>query len=268
MSSQVRPAATVVILRDGADGLETLLLRRSSKLGFFPLAWVFPGGRIDEADTALAARARGEVPGLPDEARPAAAAAVRETFEEAGVWLGEGDPDPALRVRLNAGQASLLDEPALIPDLARLRAWARWVTPVFEPRRYDTWFFLAVVPPDAGASADAGETIDSIWIAPAEAIADPARFPLAPPTFRTLEELSACRSTAEALLAAAGRPLHAVCPRLSPNDEGVLEILLPGDPLYPIDDFTGAPPPVPPAGPTRIRFDQGRWWSHRPTGAG
>lgn len=262
--NQVRAAATVVLLRDGPRSVETLLLRRSSRLGFFPLAWVFPGGRIDDADTALAERARGAVPRLPPEARPSAVAAVRECFEESGVWLGDGQPDPSLRARLNAREASLLDAPGLVPDLSRLRAWARWVTPVFEPRRFDTWFFVAIVGAEELASHDAGETIDSIWLPPAEIIADPERFSLAPPTLRTLEELAPFGSTDEVFAASAARALHAVCPRRAPSEQGGMEILLPGDPLYPIDDFTGLPPPVPPTGPTRIRFHEGRWWSYSP----
>ena len=259
--SALREAATVIIARQGAGGPEVLLLRRSAKVGFFPMAWVFPGGRLDPADVAMASHSAGDVAGLPDVARPLAVAAVRECFEESGVWLGSGTPPDGLREALNAGSATLSPALGLVPDLARLRLWSRWVTPVIETRRYDTWFFLTVAPPSQIASHDDGETVDSAWVRPADVLHQHERFPLAPPTFRTLEEL-ATFDTVDAMLAVQRR-VHPVCPRLTSDDDGVWTIVLPGDPSYPVDDFTGAPPPEPVMGPTKIGFNQGRWWSHR-----
>lgn len=246
-----RPAATVVLLRDGPQGPETLLLCRSSRVGFFPRAWVFPGGRVDDGDARIPAR--GELSGLPPEGRTAALAALRECYEEAGIWLGLGSPEPSLRARLNAGQARLSEVPGLQADLAALVPWARWVTPVIEPRRYDTWFFLAAVPPGTEASPDAGEAVACRWIRPAEVLERMEEFPLAPPTFRTLEELSRFERVADALSAAATRRLWPVCPRLEQNEESGWEIVLPGDPSYPSEQ--------PVEGPTRVVFRQGRWWS-------
>lgn len=248
-----RPAATVILLREGLDGPETLLLCRSSRVGFFPRAWVFPGGRVDEADVLLPARGSET---LPVEGVAAALAAVRECFEEAGVWLGEGDPAPELRARLNAGALRLHEVEGLVADLGRLRPWARWVTPVAESRRYDTWFYLAEVPPDTDASPDRGEATESAWVRPADALARPEDFPMAPPTFRTLEELAELGSLAAIRAAAPARRLDPLCPRLEQNEEGGWEIVLPGDPTYPSER--------PFEGPTRIAFRQGRWWSHRP----
>lgn len=249
-----RPAATVVLLREGPEGLETLLLRRSSRVGFFPLAWVFPGGRVDAADALLPVL--GESPRLTEEGLLAARAAARECFEEAGVWLGEGDPGEEARARLNAGELHLHELPGLRVNLARLLPWARWVTPVIESRRYDTWFFLALVPPETEAHPDEGEATHSRWVCPADALANPDDFPMAPPTFRTLEELTELGALDAIQAAAPARRLAPVCPRLEQNDEGGWEIVLPGDPTYPSED--------PVDGPTRIGFRQGRWWSHRP----
>ena len=249
--TEPRPAATVVLLRDHPDGLQTLMLRRAATVGFFPLAWVFPGGRVDAADAQIPTRAA--VPGLPEEARPAAVAAVRECLEESGVWLGEGTPPPGLRADLNERRATLLDAPALVPDLSRLRVWSRWITPVLESRRYDTWFVLARVPDDTAASPDQGEATHSAWLRPRDVLDQPDTYPLAPPTFRTLEQLLDYRTAAEALDAALDRLVHPVCPRLDQSEDGTWEIVLPGDPTYPADR--------PVDGPTRIRFEQGRWWS-------
>lgn len=248
-----RLAATVILLRDGADGIETLLLCRSSRVGFFPLAWVFPGGRVDPADAALPAR--GALPGVDEAGRVAALAAARECLEEAGIWLGHGEAGPELRAELNAGRATLADAPGLAVDLSRLLPWGRWVTPVMESRRYDTWFYLAVVPPGTPASADAGEATECRWVRPGDAIGRPEDYPMAPPTFRTLEELVELGSLSAVLASAPSRRLSPICPRLEQNEEGGWEIVLPGDPTYPSED--------PVEGPTRIGFRQGRWWSHR-----
>ncbi len=252
--TEPRLAATVILLREGPAGPETLLLRRSSRVGFFPLAWVFPGGRVDEADARLPAV--GEVPGVDATGRLAALAAARECFEEAGIWLGEGAPGPEIRAGVNAGAVVLADIPGLQIDLSRLIPWSRWVTPVIESRRYDTWFYLAVVPASAEASPDDGEATASRWVRPADALANPDAFPMAPPTFRTLEELAELGSIASVLASGPARDLRAVCPRLDQNEEGGWEIVLPGDASYPSDH--------PVQGPTRIGFRQGRWWSHRP----
>lgn len=248
-----RPAATVVLLREGESGPETLLLCRSSRVGFFPRAWVFPGGRVDEADRLLPARG---AEALPEEGRAAALAAVRECFEEAGIWLGAGDPGPELRARLNAGELRLHELAGLEADLHRLRPWARWVTPVAESRRYDTWFYLAVVGPGTEATPDEGEATQSAWVRPTDALARPEDYPMAPPTFRTLEELAELGSLEAILASLPARRLDPLCPRLEQNAEGGWEIVLPGDPTYPAER--------PVEGPTRIAFRQGRWWSHRP----
>lgn len=255
--AEARPAATVVVLRQGSAGPEVLLLLRSKRVGFFPDAWVFPGGRVDPDDSLLPVR--GRVPGLPDADRAFAVAALRECFEETGVWLGAGQPPVDLRLALIARRASLLAVPGLVADLDALRLWSWWVTPEGEPRRFDTRFFLATLAP--GAAGDVGpdgeETVAAEWVPVHQALSDCAvdgRF-MAPPTFRTLEELARFRTTDRIWAAAAARQVREVRPILRRDLPGVdgWGVLLPGDPEH--------PDPQPVEGGTRIVLRAGRWVS-------
>jgi 8-oxo-dGTP pyrophosphatase MutT (NUDIX family) len=255
--AEARPAATVIVLRPGPQGPEVLLLQRSQRSGFFPHAWVFPGGRVDAADHA--APTRGAVDGLPPEAAAFAVAAVRECFEEAGVWLGDGEPQEGLRDRLNARDATLADAPALVADLDRLEQWAWWITPEAEPKRYNTRFFVTAVTRAevAHAAPDARETVDARWLRPVDALAAGDVF-LAPPTFRTLEELASLAEQAggdlvEMQAAAALRSVVPIQPKLGTGDDGAMSIILPGDASHPSD--TPAP------GPKRIVWRGTGWRS-------
>ncbi len=250
-----RPAATVVVLRPGPRGPEVLLLQRSQRSGFFPHAWVFPGGRVDPADAL--APTEGAIDGLPPEAVSFAVAAVRECFEEAGVWLGHGRPPDDLRDRLNARRATLAEAPDLVADLERLEQWAWWITPAVEPKRYDTRFFVTAVSLDevAHAAHDSRETVDCRWLRPADALAAGDVF-LAPPTFRTLEELAALVEETDgdlgAVMAAArDRRVMPIQPKLERDPAGAVTIVLPGDPTHPSDQ------PAP--GPKRIVW-RGQGW--------
>lgn len=234
MTASPRPAATIMVLRDGDHGLEVLMVRRSQKSSFFPHAWVFPGGRVDPADQQTATR--GTIAGLSDENRAFAVAAIRECFEEAGVWLGEGSSTPALRDALNSRTATLLDAPDLVADLDRIEQWSRWITPVNEPKRYDACFFITTLRPDeanqgANAHHDDIETVDSVWIRPVDALNDSDCF-LAPPTFITLHELASFPTAASAMDAAATRHVQPIMPVHSRDDAERLVIALPGDPLH------------------------------------
>jgi 8-oxo-dGTP pyrophosphatase MutT (NUDIX family) len=145
------PAATVVVLRDGAAGLETLLLRRSSKMAFHGGAWVFPGGRIDDGDWH-----DGD-----DLSRAAARAAVREATEEAGIEV----------------------------DVDSLVHFSNWTTPDISPKRFATWFFAAPAHAEiAEAVADGVESDAARWFRPADALAERAagEIELAPPQYVTL----------------------------------------------------------------------------------
>ncbi len=163
------PAATVIVLRDGEEGLETLLLRRNSKLKFAGGMWVFPGGRIDPEDYGTA----------PDDQYAAArTAAVREAFEESGQRLG--------------------------PDA--LQWFAHWSPPSIAPKRFATWFFLAAASDD-DVAIDHGEIHDSSWSTPAEALrlVDAKEIELTPPTWVTLYDLSKFETVDSALEGLGGR---------------------------------------------------------------
>ena len=138
---QLRAAATIIIVRQSPLGPEILFLRRSRHVGFFPSAWVFPGGRVDAADWDFPTK--GHLDGLDDPVF--AVAAIREAFEEAGIWLGEGEPTEDLRSALNSRTALLPMDGSLRADLGLIRNWSWWITPDTEPKRYDTRFFICQI---------------------------------------------------------------------------------------------------------------------------
>ena len=237
MSSSARPAATVIVLRPSSTGMQVLLLKRSRKAGFFPSAWVFPGGRIDAADSMVPLV---NAEGLSEAKMAAVVAAHRECFEEAGVWLGCGQPDPQLRDQLNQRSGSLPTDGSLVVDAQRFRQWSRWVTPDTEPKRYDTWFFVCVLNQEEGEAAlsdgvhDGMETVELSWLSiedAAEAHETGEMF-MAPPTYVTLKELSHFSTQEEIWVAAEDRDCRQLQPVHHRNDEG-LQIFFPGHPQHP-----------------------------------
>ena len=219
-----RDAATVILVRPGpgAAGVEVFLLRRTRALEFAPGACVFPGGSVDERDADPAITGDGWVGPSPaefgqllgiaaDRARALVCAAVRETFEESGVLLA--GPSRAELVQDSAiqDQHALLEGSLSFGDLLSRRGlalradlltpWARWITPEISPRRFDTWFFAAALPPGqlAGlAGAGPGESDSGIWWQPAAALeaARTGEITLLPPTAVTLAELAAYEDVA------------------------------------------------------------------------
>ena len=216
-----RDAATVILLRPAASGVEAFLLRRTAELEFAPGAYVFPGGSVDARDADETIGWVGPAPadfaGLldvpPDRARALVCAAVRETFEESGVLLAGSSPadlvsDSAAlaadRHALLTGSASLsevLGRRGLLLRADLLTPWARWITPEASPRRFDTSFFAAALPPGQTATAapegfgdhaDPGESESGTWLGPATALeaAQAGEITLLPPTAVTLGELA------------------------------------------------------------------------------
>jgi 8-oxo-dGTP pyrophosphatase MutT (NUDIX family) len=234
-----RPAATAILLRDSAAGPEVLLMKRLRSAGFVPGAYVFPGGRVDlaDGDPVLLDRADGIGPETSPEPK-FWLAALRETFEEAGVLLarnpmGQGladaARDPVLaqwREALLGGEATLLevaDSLGVRLALDEMVACAHWITPLAEPRRYDTHFFLARLPEGLEVRPDPREMADAVWLAPAAALDRfrAGRLPMVFPTVATLESLLGYGSVEAALEAFRGRPVTPVLPRLVRTPEGV-----------------------------------------------
>jgi 8-oxo-dGTP pyrophosphatase MutT (NUDIX family) len=248
-----RPAATVVLLRDGATGPETLLLERHPDNRFAPGAFAFPGGRMEAADAAPAAlaRVRGLDPAaaarrLGDVAPPERAlgywvTAVRELFEETGVLLASGAHGPALapdaraRSRRDAAAfAAVLAEAELWLAADRLVYLAHWITPEERPIRFDTRFFLAAAPPGVRPEPDGLEVVSGRWLTPAAALdaAEAGTIALLVPTRITLSALAASRRVDEALETARTATIRRVMPRIVQEEGAAERILLPDDPGY------------------------------------
>jgi 8-oxo-dGTP pyrophosphatase MutT (NUDIX family) len=210
-----RDAATIMLLRQ-EPGVEAYLLRRTRELEFAPGVCVFPGGSVDEQDADLQipwtgpapAEFAGQLGTSQARARALICAAVRETFEEAGVLLAGPSPtslvdDSAALARdrhaLLEGSTSfgeLLSRRGLMLRADLLTPWARWITPEASPRRYDTWFFAAALPPGQTAGlgqANPGEADSGTWLRPGAALesARAGEITLLPPTVVTLGELAA-----------------------------------------------------------------------------
>jgi len=209
-----RLAATVMLVRDGDRGVEVFMQRRAASMAFAPRRHVFPGGGVDAGDrdalpaTGPSAAEWAERLGLPvADAAAVVAAAIREVFEEAGVLLAQPTADhlgpewrQTARRRLLAREVSLgslLTEAGMVADAGALTFAAHWITPEIEPRRYDTFFFAALVPPGQAADAETSEADHAEWVVPAEVLAgEPAG--LMPPTIACLEELAQLATAAEA----------------------------------------------------------------------
>lgn len=239
-----KPAATAVLVQDGRRAPEILLLKRHGSAGFVPGAYVFPGGRVDagDGDAELI-----EMLGDAWYGPPASywLAVVREVFEETGVLLarsGDGvacqdaSADEALarwRDALLIGDATLLDvmrAQRLRPDLSRMVYCSHWITPVAEPKRYDTRFFLAELPGGCTATIDEREMSDALWLTADDALARFQRgaLPMVFPTVKTIQMLQPYESVNQMLDVFRGADIPAVLPRLVRTKDGV-GIVVPPD---------------------------------------
>ncbi|MFG2181086.1 NUDIX hydrolase [Streptomyces abikoensis] len=231
-----RRAATVLLLRAGEGCLAVHMLRRRASMAFAGGAYAYPGGSVDprdERDVPWAGPAREEwARRLGTDAAGAQAivcAAVRETFEEAGVLLAGPTPDTvvadttgddweadrAALVTRELSFAALLERRGLVLRSDLLGAWAHWITPEFEPRRYDTWFFVAALPEGQRTRNASTEADRTVWTAPAEAAAgyDRGELMMMPPTISTLRSLSPYGTVDEVLAASGDRDLTPVLAR-------------------------------------------------------
>jgi len=258
MPVQARDAATVLLLRDAAGGLEVFLVRRNTVVDFMAGAHVFPGGKVDlaDADPAMLERLRGECDS--STAPELYVAAIRETFEEAGVLLAGNFRETGLqdaRGALRRGDPflSILQQLGAFLDAGRLVPWTRWVTPAASPKRFDARFFLAAAPAGQVARHDEHETTESVWITPGEALEQVSRgaMMIAPATYKCLAVLASYRNVAEAFAAARADPPRIWCPIVR-EERGRRLVILCDDPDHP-DGYPRAP------GPTRMVFEGGRF---------
>ena len=220
-----RPAATILLLRDGDAGLEVLMTRRSDTASFAPGAYVFPGGALDAADGSEQARRLSQVrPAQGDEQRAFSVAAIREAFEELGVLLAyRPDGGTASHVDIerldrsqNADFLAQLEKDGYRMAVDRVWWLCHWITDRDLPKRFDARFFVAPMPPGQHPSADEGEQFEPVWISPKHALERHERgdFFMIFPTIRTLRRLATMQDVDAVLAACASdRPLWVSSPR-------------------------------------------------------
>ena len=191
------PAATVVLVRDGEEGLEALLVQRNKAVKHMGGMWVFPGGKVDEQD----------YPADRDEYGAALNAAIRETREEASL-------------EISAGQLVYL---------------SHWTTPEGAKKRFATWFFLAILEDGQEVTVDGGEIAHHRWVKPGVALDESADqehpFRLMPPTFVSLVDIADCQSCGEARDRIADRDAIMYAPRMVFVEDGIC-FLYQGDAGY------------------------------------
>lgn len=261
-----RPSATVMLLREAADGVEVLITRRHEKLTFMGGLWVFPGGTLHSSDASprILARIRtsskhrcqdfntlqGQV--LPtEECSSLAVAACRETFEETGLLLAvdaAGRPCPNdTYERLQAERqqvatqpehfAAVLEREQLQLDVDRLVYWAHWITPSSSPRRFDTRFFAVAAGVGQTVTADSTETMECRWMSPAAivALSNRGEMPMSPPTLCNLIDLRESYDRHGSLQALLDAEIQRRVPPILPkmlNQEGQTTVVMPWDTDY------------------------------------
>jgi 8-oxo-dGTP pyrophosphatase MutT (NUDIX family) len=229
-----RPASTILLLRDNAatHEIEVFMMVRHHQIEFQSGALVFPGGSVDKNDREIIERSDlysgGE--GFDTAALGFRIAAIRETFEESGILLARpkaaktlidakraGEIAAAYRAALNERKTTfrrVLDDNGLCLALDLLMPYAHWITPEGMPKRFDTWFFLAAAPADQIGAHDGGESTDSIWVSPRQAVegGESGRFKLPFPTTRNLIRLGKQSNVHDALEDSKGRSIVTVMP--------------------------------------------------------
>ena len=260
----VKPAATVLLVRDAeAGGVEVFMLRRTFNAAFASGMFVFPGGKVDDVDgvdeiaelcDGLTDSHASALLGIASGGLAYWVACIRECFEEAGVLLARhestGDvvrfDDEATAQRFEVERENIHDGSVALLDLCKreglrlttddIHYVSHWITPMGEKRRFDTRFFIARAPQAQEPLHDDGETIESFWISPQEAIerAHEKDLMLMPPTKANIEFLLPYKTADEVLEAAAqvGMP-QTILPKLKIDSDGrVVGIAMPGDPEY------------------------------------
>ncbi|WP_395656629.1 NUDIX hydrolase [Nocardioides sp.] len=242
--AEPRNAATVILMRPSAEGPEVYYLRRHVTMDFAGGMCVYPGGGVDPRDFDVAVGWAGPSPAEwaerlrcdEETARALVGAAVRETFEESGVLLAgtsttsvvadtTGADWEADRVALESRDLSMtefLTRRGLVLRTDLLGVWDAWLTPVFEPKRYRTWFFVALLP-EGQVTRDVSTESSSVTWLPARVAAEQAdagELALMPPTYLTSMEVGALSSPEEVLAVAASRSPEMFCPTVEPLGDG------------------------------------------------
>jgi 8-oxo-dGTP pyrophosphatase MutT (NUDIX family) len=268
-----KDAATLILVREGASGVEIFCVQRSKESRFMGGAIVFPGGKLDARDADAAwndlATAPRSASFANDEAhlRALAIAACRESLEEAAILpvsRGTVSDDDLLALRTRAKDdadaiRSFLAERSLVLDLAALHALGRWITPEAESRRFDARFFVCVAPAGQSGAHDQYETTHSFWATAAEILRrfEAGEVQLAPPTHRIVTLLGE-QPNAAAVLAMADRSCkEPICPKLVQQGD-TMALVLPGDPEHEVRESRVA-------GGSRYVLRDGRWRSEDPT---
>jgi 8-oxo-dGTP pyrophosphatase MutT (NUDIX family) len=246
------PAATILLLRDGAEGLEVFMVVRHHQIDFASGALVFPGGKADPAD--FEAELAPLLDGAADnpDTRAIQVAAIREAFEECGVLLARERGSnhlisgerlavlDTLRDALHRGDLSIrefLEQYGLRLACDQLVHFAHWVTPAMMPKRFDTHFFLATAPADHLAVHDGHESVDSLWIRPADAIAEGAAGSktIIFPTLRNIEKLGRHNNVRDALEAHRHTTPVRVLPWTEKRDDGTY-LCIPAEADYDVSE--------------------------------
>jgi 8-oxo-dGTP pyrophosphatase MutT (NUDIX family) len=230
------PAATILLLRDGDEGLEVFMVKRHHQIDFVAGALVFPGGKLEkgDSDAALEKLSDGGEIWTP-QMRALGAGAIREAFEESGILLARDARTGAMvtaerlealqpyRTKLDKREialADMLDKEGLRLALDRLVHFAHWITPDNMPKRFDTHFFLAESPIGHVGSHDGRESVDSIWITPGKAISDRKQWNVIFPTKLNLMKLDNNKTVATAIAAARTDTILPVTPWVENSPEG------------------------------------------------
>lgn len=258
------PAATVMLVRDGAEGMEVFMIVRHEKSDVHAGALVFPGGRVDPEDYDLAKDPR-VLPPLPDtDGRMAAlrVAAIRETFEECGVMLARAQGESALVGATRLGEiearhrgpmmkgersfGAILEAEKLVLAADAMTYFANWITPERRPKRFDTHFFVASAPPDQIALHDGYEAVDSVWLTPSTAIerAKAGVYQLRFPTQMNLQKLGRHNVSTAAIEAARASRVVTIMSQQGKVENGVRYLSLPleadyGGVLFPVIEGPG-----------------------------
>lgn len=244
-AAEPRNAATVILQRPGPDGApEVYLLRRQLSMDFAGGMCVFPGGGVDPRDFDHEVAWAGPTPAewaarlgtAEDVARALVCAAVRETFEESGVLLAGTSPKDVVadttaadwesdRVALESRELSMTDflsQRGLVLRTDLLGIWSGWLTPVFEPKRYRTWFFVARLPEGQVTRDVSTESSEVVWLPAAEAAAQADRGDLAmlPPTYLTCLEIGTIGAVDAVMAAAVERTVEMFMPEVEPLGDG------------------------------------------------